>query len=187
MKSQQNEEESWSKFFLETIIMIAAILGTFYLLITFVISNDRVSGISMQPTFENNERLISFRNFKPKRNDIVVLHPPKNAQDNSKDFYIKRIIGLPGDKIVSKNDKMYVNGKLLSEPYLENHYKKVDNDAGHTYTTNFSYKVPKDAYWVMGDHRDVSRDSRFFGPVKRDSIIGKAAVRYWPLNKIQTF
>lgn len=186
-KKQDNEEESLGKFILDVVIMMVVILGAFYLVFHFVLSNDEVSGPSMQPTFEDKDRLISVRNFTPKRNDVVVLLAPKAANDTPGAMYIKRVIGLPGDKIVSKNDKMYINGKKLAEPYLNNKYKKVDNDAGHTYTTNFTYKVPKGYYWVMGDHRDISKDSHIFGPVKRENLVGKVAFRYWPFNKIQGF
>ncbi|MDF7682764.1 signal peptidase I [Lactobacillus sp. ESL0679] len=186
MEKEKNNE-GWGSFFREVIVMMAVMLGIFYLLLTFVISNDRVDGASMQPNFENNERLIAVRHTSLKRNDVVVLYAPKAAQDVPGAAYVKRVIGLPGDKIVSKNDQMYVNGKLLPEPYLENNYKKADNAVGQTFTTNFTYQVPKGYYWVMGDHRDISKDSRFFGPVKRQKIIGKVVLRYWPLNKIQNF
>ncbi|AWM73725.1 MULTISPECIES: signal peptidase I [Lactobacillus] len=186
-KKQDNEEESLGKFILDVVIMMVVILGAFYLVFHFVLSNDEVSGPSMQPTFEDKDRLISVRNFTPKRNDVVVLLAPKAANDTPGAMYIKRVIGLPGDKIVSKNDKMYINGKRLAEPYLNNKYKKADNDAGHTYTTNFTYKVPKGYYWVMGDHRDISKDSHIFGPVKRENLVGKVTFRYWPFNKIQGF
>jgi signal peptidase I len=82
---------------------------------------------------------------------------------------------------------MYINGKLLPEPYLNNHFKKADNDAGEPFTTNFTYKVPQGYYFVMGDHRDISRDSRFFEPVKRSALIGKAIFRYYPFNKVQSY
>ena len=186
-KKQDEEEESLGKFILDVVIMMAVILGVFYVLFHFVLSNDRVSGPSMQPTFEDNDRLIAVRNFTPKRNDVVVLLAPKSANDVPGAYYIKRVIGLPGDKLVSKNDKMYVNGKLLPEPYLENHFKKANNAQGQTYTTNFTYKVPKGYYWVMGDHRDISKDSHIFGPVKRQNLVGKVKFRYWPFNKIQGF
>lgn len=187
VKKQNEEEESLGKFLLDVIVMMVVILGTFFLLFHFVLVNVRVSGTSMQPTFEENNRMIAVRNFTPKRNDVVALIAPKAANDVPGSVYIKRVIGLPGDKLVSKNDKMYVNGKLISEPYLINKYKKADNDAGQTYTTNFTVKVPKGYYWVMGDHRDISRDSHIFGPVKRKNLMGKVVFRYWPFTKIQSF
>lgn len=184
---KKDDEESLGKFILDIVIMMAVILGVFYIVFTFLLSNDRVSGPSMQPTFEDNDRLIAVRKFTPQRNDVVVLLAPEAANDVPGAYYIKRIIGLPGDKLVSKNDKMYVNGKLLPEPYLDNNFKKENNDAGHTYTTNFTYKVPKGYYWVMGDHRDISKDSHIFGPVKRANLIGKVKFRYWPFNRVQGF
>lgn len=187
VKKQNEEEESFGKFLFDVIVMMVVILGTFFLLFHFVLVNVRVSGTSMQPTFEENNRMIAVRNFTPKRNDVVALIAPKAANDVPGSVYIKRVIGLPGDKLVSKNDKMYVNGKLISEPYLNNKYKKADNDAGQTYTTNFTVKVPKGYYWVMGDHRDISRDSHIFGPVKRKNLMGKVVFRYWPFTKIQNF
>lgn len=187
VKKQNEEEESLGKFLLDVIVMMVVILGTFFLLFHFVLVNVRVSGTSMQPTFEDNNRMIAVRNFTPKRNDVVALIAPKAANDVPGSVYIKRVIGLPGDKLVSKNDKMYVNGKLISEPYLNNKYKKADNDAGQTYTKNFTVKVPKGYYWVMGDHRDISRDSHIFGPVKRKNLMGKVVFRYWPFTKIQSF
>ncbi|WEV70806.1 signal peptidase I [Lactobacillus sp. ESL0785] len=187
VNNQTADEESWGQFFLKLVAMMVIISGATLLIFSYFLSNNRVSGASMQPNFENNERLISQRHFTPQRNQVVVLRAPKAAQDVPGTFYVKRIIGLPGDKIVSKNDKMYVNGKLLPEPYLENNFKKIDNDAGTTYTTNFTYHVPKGTYWVMGDHRDISKDSRFFGSIKRSALIGKVTVRYWPLNRIQHF
>ena len=107
-KNQDEEEESLGKFILDVVIMMAVILGVFFVLFHFVLSNDRVSGPSMQPTFEDNDRLIAVRHFTPKRNDVVVLLAPKAANDTPGAYYIKRIIGLPGDKLVSKKDRKSV-------------------------------------------------------------------------------
>lgn len=107
-------------------------------------------------------------------------------------MYIKRIIGLPGDSVKVINDQLYINNKKVSEPYLKAGKKLFSPDSN--YTGNFSLqsrglgkKVPKDSYFVMGDHRNVSKDSRYFGYVKKSAIIGKVVLRYWPLNKVQTF
>ncbi|BDR59774.1 signal peptidase I [Lactobacillus xylocopicola] len=196
-KNKQNsqQEESLGKFILDIVVMMVVILGGYYLLFNFVLSNDRVSGPSMQPTFEDGDRLISVRNFEPRRDDIVILKAPKKANDPGA-LYIKRIIGLPGDTVESKNDQMYINGKKMAQPFLNNSYKKKHTDPRNPYTNNFNIgswistkrkHVPQGHYFVMGDHRDVSSDSRRFGFVKRSEIIGQVKLRYWPFNQIQGF
>lgn len=184
-KKNNEEDESLGRFILDIIIMFAIMIGIYYLLFSFVFSNETVSGPSMQPTFENNDRLIAVRHFDLKRNDIVILKAP----DQKNALYIKRVIGLPGDMVTSKNDKLYVNGKQIAEPYLNNSYQKQAHKNGELYTNNFTLRrrVPKNCYFVMGDHRDVSKDSRFFGFVKKNAIIGEVKWRYWPLNQWKTF
>lgn len=182
---KDNNEESFGKFLLDVVVMMAIMGSILWALFTFVLSNETVSGPSMQPTFEDGDRIIAVRNFNIKRNDIVILDAP----DQKGALYIKRVIGLPGEMVTSKNDKLYINGKYVAQPYLNNSYKKADNMAGHLYTNNFTLtrKIPKGYYFVMGDHRDVSKDSRYFGFVKRDKIVGKVAFRYWPFTSWKTF
>lgn len=119
---------------------------------------------------------------------MVILHPPHTKNT----LFIKRIIGVPGDTIKFKNDVLYLNGKKHKEPYL-NKGKKLY--ANHTlYTNNFSLsslqmgkKVPKDCYFVMGDHRNISNDSRYIGYIKKSRIVGVVKLRYWPLNSITLY
>lgn len=184
-KKKNDDDESLGRFILDIIIMMAVLIGIYYLVFSFVLSNETVSGPSMQPTFENNDRLIAVRHFMPERNDIVILKAP----DEKNALYIKRIIGLPGDMVTSKNDKMYINGKEIKQPYLNNSYEKQAHANGELYTNNFTLRkrVPKGYYFVMGDHRDVSKDSRYFGFVKRSALVGEVKWRYWPLNQWKTF
>lgn len=179
------EDESLGRFILDIIIMMAILIGVYYLLFSFVLSNETVSGPSMQPTFEDHDRIIAVRNFTPRRNDIVILKAP----DNKNALYIKRIIGLPGEMVTSKNDRMYINGKEIAEPYLNNKFLKAAHKNGELYTNNFTLKrrIPKGYYFVMGDHRDVSKDSRYFGFVKRSALVGEVKWRYWPLNQWKFF
>lgn len=156
-----------------------------YSLFTFVFSNDTVSGPSMQPNFESNDRVITVRHSAIHRDNVVVIKAP----DKPGALYIKRVIGLPGDTIKFKNDQLYINGKKYAEPYLDQGKKLYAQ--GQLYTYNFSLKsrgfgnkVPKNSYFVMGDHRNISNDSRMFGYVKRSQVIGVVKLRYWPLNKI---
>jgi signal peptidase I len=111
------------------------------------------------------------------------------APDQKGALYIKRVIGTPGDMVTSKNDKLYINGKNIPEPYLNNSYERKAHKLGELYTNNFTLKerVPKDSYFVMGDHRDVSKDSRYFGFVKRSALVGRVIFRYWPFNQWRTF
>lgn len=181
---KKGEDESLGRFILDIIIIFAVLIGIYSIIFNFFLSNETVSGPSMQPTFENGDRIIATRNFKIKRNDIVILKAP----DEKNALYIKRVIGLPGDMVTSKDDKLYINGKEIKQPYLNNSYKKQANEMGQPYTNNFTLtrRIPKGEYFVMGDHRDVSKDSRSFGFVKRSAIVGEVKLRYWPLNKWQT-
>lgn len=184
-KKKSDDEESIGRFVLDIVIMFAILMGIYYFVFSFFLSNETVSGPSMQPTFENGDRLIAVRHFTPKRNDIVILKAP----DQKGALYIKRVIGTPGDMVTSKNDKLYINGKRVAEPYLNNKYEKQAHSLGELYTNNFTLKkrVPKGEYFVMGDHRDVSKDSRYFGFVKRSALIGRVIFRYWPFNQWKTF
>ena len=115
---KRNDDESIGRFVLDIIIMFAILMGIYYFIFSFFLSNETVSGPSMQPTFENGDRLIAVRHFTPKRNDIVILKAP----DQKGALYIKRIIGTPGDMVTSKNDKLYINGKQIAEQF---HFKKA--------------------------------------------------------------
>lgn len=160
------------------ILVIAAVLAVTirFFLFTPII----VDGESMMPTLENRDRMIvnklSYKIGEPKRFDIVVFHATEEKD------YIKRVIGLPGDTIEYKNDTLYINGKEMDEPYLDE-YKKLL--VGGTLTEPFKVKVPEGYIFVMGDNRRYSKDSRHIGPVPIDEILGKASIIYWPLEDFQ--
>ncbi|MDD6386237.1 signal peptidase I [Lactobacillus equicursoris] len=181
-KQQAAEEESWSKFFRDILVMFLVLASIYYVIFSFFLANEVVSGPSMQPTFEDGDRLIAVRHFTPKRNAVVIIKAP----NQSGAMYIKRLIGLPGDTVQSKNDVLYINGKKTAQPYLNNKYQKADHLAGVTYTNNFKIKLKENQYWVMGDHRDVSNDSRRFGAVSRGAILSKVVLRYWPVTQISS-
>lgn len=158
-------------------ILAAAIVSI--LLINYVASAYRIRGHSMNSVLRDQERIIiskiSLTLGDIHRFDIVVLSKP-NEPDKS---IIKRIIGLPGETIEIKKGDVYINNKKLKQPFLKR--KK-----------NFTYRVdtmrplviPEDHYFVMGDNRTVSQDSRYFGPVPRKYIYGKTLFRYWPLSRM---
>lgn len=143
-----------------------------YFGISFAVQAVHVEGISMFATLDDQDYLIAnkidYRLHAPQRGDIIILRPPTN---NSTDF-IKRIIGLPGDTIKVDSTHVWVDGVLLKEPYISS----PANPVGQT------WKVPSNEYFVLGDNRPVSDDSRDWGFVPKDFIVGKAVVVYWPLK-----
>lgn len=142
------------------------------LIITFVYQPVRVEGTSMMPRLDNRDRLFINKfiyHFSAiKRGDVVVFHYPRDPAKS----YIKRVIALPGDRIQIIDGRVWLNGKLRREPYVPAKYR--DNRSMALMT------VPPHCYFVMGDHRSVSDDSRDFGPVNRSLIYGKAVFVYWP-------
>lgn len=182
------EKESFFKWFLQVFALAAVFLGIYFLIFKFVLSNETVSGPSMQPTFEDGDRIIANRHGTIKRGDIVILDAP----DNPGVLYIKRVVGMPGDSVKSENDVTYINNKAYKEPYLDEYKAKLAE--GQLYTENFTLKqyfgvdkVPEDSYFVMGDHRDVSKDSRRLGFIKKTAIEGKVVFRYYPFSQIKFF
>jgi signal peptidase I len=156
---------------------------------SFVAEARYIPSGSMLPTLQINDRLIIDKltyNFRePDRGDIVVFSPTATLQQqNFKDAFIKRVVGLPGDKVEVKESRVYINDQPLREDYLT---KKVDENDKTNYKPNYNFgpvKVPADQYLVLGDNRNNSYDSHYWGYVPRDKIIGRAVVRFWPLNRM---
>ena len=176
--SRRQNESSWVGELGRTIALsIILALG----IRTFVAEARWIPSESMVPTLQVNDKLIvdklSYDFTSPSRGDIVVFSPTDNiTRENPtlKDAFIKRIIGLPGDKVEVKGERVYVNDRPLKESYIE--------DAPHY---NFGpVTVPPDSYLVLGDNRNNSYDSHFWGFVPRNHIIGRAIVRFWPPNRI---
>lgn len=151
-------------------IVISAAVSV--LIITFLYQPVRVEGTSMLPRLEDHDRLFInkfvYRISSIHRGDVVVFHYPRDPEKS----YIKRVIGLPGDRIYIDRGRVYVNGKDLRESYVPEEFRDTRSMA--------EMVVPEDTYFMMGDHRSISSDSREFGPVDRDLIYGKAVFVYWP-------
>lgn len=162
---------------LSDILWFLGTLAVVFLAYCFLFTPIEVRGDSMDPTLANNELIFGLRVGGVKRFDIVAFHAPEEGKD-----YIKRVIGLPGDQIEYKNDQLFINGKALEEPYL-NQFKGA-LEQGELLTEDFSYTVPEGQYFVMGDHRQISKDSRIIGTIARDKIVANAKFIYWPLDKI---
>jgi signal peptidase I len=165
--------------FLQGIVVVLAVMVMVYL---FIMSPQEINGQSMDPTFHNGEYIltnkIEFKLSDPKRGDIVIF---KSPADKSVD-YIKRVIGLPGEDIRISNNAYYVNGKKLDESqYLGS---DVPIFGGTFLSENQDYIVPPGKYFVSGDNRPHSSDSREFGPIAKDDFIGKAFFRYWPFTRV---
>ena len=144
-------------------------------IIVFLYQPVRVEGTSMLPNLEDQDRLfinkMAFRVGDVHRGDVVVFQYPR---DHTKS-YIKRIIGLPGDRVLVDHGRVIVNGRALVEPYVP---ARFTDDRSQP-----ELVIPAHEYFVMGDHRSISSDSRDFGPVERELIYGKAAFVYWPMDQ----
>lgn len=147
-----------------------------FFLIAFVAQAFRVQGTSMQPLLADGERIIvnkfGYRFHPIERGDVVVFWYPREPQVS----FIKRVIGLPGDVVELRRGAVYVNGQRLEEDYLAAQYRDTDN-----YPPT---EVKKGYYFVLGDHRNSSNDSRSWGEVPERYIYGKAVFRFWPLSKL---
>ena len=153
---------------------LAVALGLALVIIIFLYQPVKVEGTSMAPLLSDQERIFINKfvyRFEPiERGDVVVFWYPL---DRSKSF-IKRVVGLPGETIEIRSGHLYINGKELAEPYVPASY--LDSSKYPPMV------IPSDEYFVMGDHRDSSNDSRVFGPVPRQFIYGKAVFAYWPMD-----
>jgi signal peptidase I len=149
-------------------------IGLALIIIVFLYQPVKVEGTSMAPLLSDQERIFINKfvyRFEPiQRGDVVVFWYPL---DGSKSF-IKRIVGLPGETVEIRQGRVYANGKPVPEPYVPPQYEDF-SDFGPV-------RVPRDSYFVMGDHRISSNDSRVFGPVARRYIYGRAVFAYWPVD-----
>jgi signal peptidase I len=178
--------KNFGNFILEFVQSIVLALSVFVVLYLFVAQPNEVKGSSMIPNFVNGEYLltekISYQFGQPQRGDVVIFRAPSSepcAEEQCE--YIKRVIGLPGDRVMIKNGQVYLNGKMLDQFFLP---AELSTAPGEFNKEGIEKEVPEGMYLCFGDNRPGSRDGREFGPVKKDLIIGKAFFKYWPLNSI---
>jgi signal peptidase I len=201
-------KKSIASSLLELVVIVATALGLALAIQAFVVKPYRIPSASMLPTLHINQRVlvnrIGSRFSSPHVGDIIVFHPPKNfdggcadqsegvdqsgqatarpcgvAQtQRSSETFIKRVVGLPGDRIQIINGHVYRNGVREKDPYI------VPCDGAGSCDFPSSIIVPKGDYYMMGDNRPDSDDSRFWGPVPKAWIIGKAFFTYWPPARI---
>lgn len=173
-------------FFLDIIQTVTLALSVFVVIYLFLFQPHQVKGQSMSPSFLNQEFLltdkISYRFHEPKRGEVVVFKAPETeACAEIECEYIKRIVGTPGEIIKIQNGKVFINDTILDESYLS---PDSSTRAGHYLKEGVETKIPLGSYILLGDNRSQSRDSREFGPIERTAIIGRAFLRYWPLDRL---
>ena len=183
------------KNFIKDISGYVIIIVVVVLIRSFVVTPVRVDGPSMNDTLKDSDLLLlnklSYKVGSIKRYDVVVI-------ENNGEKIIKRVYGLPGDSIEYNNNKLYINGEAVEDKYASNQtdnfnlkdiciagLRKVRIITDIDIENNCNYNtIPEDYYVVLGDNRKVSADSRYYGLISKDKIIGKTRIRFWPLNKI---
>jgi len=200
---RHRKSEGAGSSFVELVVIVAVALGLALGIQAFLVKPYRIPSESMVPTLEINQRVLVNRlgnNFsEPEVGEVVVFHPPAGAEDgpgtcgqpvnedqlcarptpNRSDVnFIKRVVAGPGDRIRVRDGRVVLNGRPVDEPWAQG----CETDVGCDFTGEIT--VPPDHYYMMGDNRDESADSRFWGPVRREWVIGGAFATYWPPNRI---
>lgn len=172
VRRQRRRSENGMRGWLRDLVVSIAVS---VFIILFLYQPVRVEGTSMLPQLEDQDRLFinkfAYHIGEIHRGDVVVFRYPRDETKS----YIKRVIALPGDDLKIDHGNVWVNGKALREPYVPQWYKDDRSQPDMV--------LPEGEYFVMGDHRSISSDSRDFGPVSRDLIYGRAAFVYWPVDQ----
>ncbi len=166
----------------ELIEFVAIILVLYVIIHFFVAEPHQVSGSSMVPNFRDQDLIITnklaTRLSTFQRGEVIIFQNPRNASED----YIKRIVGLPGERIRISNNEIFINGTVLDQSFLP--AGTITRTKGYM-SEGEEILIPNDTYFVMGDNREGSSDSREWGPLKKELIIGQAFLRYWPLSKFE--
>lgn len=179
-KNQQTLRRRYIEVFWLTIKMAVASIAIIFIIRGFILIPVPVEGNSMNNTLSQGDMVTMERITALNRFDIIVFQQPDG-------IFIKRIIGLPGESVSYQDDQLYINGQPMTEPFLSSN-KKGDTHA-IPYTTSFTLEqlinaqvLGEDEYFVLGDNRRVSKDSRSFGAVKEEDVMGKVRLVYYPIN-----
>lgn len=186
-RDDKGRTASRGRTIVEYVVLAVVAVAVALLIQAFLVKPYRIPSASMEDTLLIGDRVlvdrISWRFSQPERGDIVVFHPPFDGP-----VLIKRVIGLPNDEVSLSGGFVYINGRRLDEPYV----RRVDGrqepsepfSNGLPWSLQEPYKVPAGSYFVMGDNRTDSGDSRDFGPIKRAQFVGRAFAKYWPPGRI---
>jgi signal peptidase I len=171
------------RWVIEWLIVLAVAVAVAFGVRAYVIQSYLIPSASMEPTLMVGDRILvnklSYHLHGVGRGDIVVFAtPPKEAAETTIKDLVKRVIGLPGDVISSKGGQVYIDGRVLAEPWLPPGTVTMDLPR---------QTVPPNEYFVMGDNRSDSQDSRYFGPIPRSLIVGRVVFRFWPLSRLHFF
>ena len=200
----KEKKQSPAASLIELVTIVAVALGLALGIQAFLVKPFRIPSESMVPTLAVGQRVlvdrVSERFGDPDRGDVMVFKPPRGADDNvcgiekpegqpcprpteerSETNFIKRVVGLPGDRLKVVNNRVYVNGRRQDEPFVNK-----GTPCDQLCNLEREITVPKDHYFMMGDNRGASADSREWGPVPKKWMIGKAFITYWPPGKIGT-
>jgi len=164
--------------FLEILEVVVVAVVSIYLVYAFIAQPFKVDGKSMEPNFSTGDYLIvdeiTYRFRAPARGEVIVLHNPTNE----KEFYIKRIIGLPGEQVLVSDNKVFIDGERINEEYLP---------VGISMSDKPPFQLGDEEFFVMGDNRGNSFDSRDWGPLGRYQIVGVVRIRFWPFGDMETY
>ena len=167
-------------FFLDILQVVVFAVSLFLFTYLLVLQPHKIRGDSMQPNFPDGEHLltdkVTYRFSTPKRGDVIVFKAPGTENEE----FIKRIIALPGEKVSIKEGKIHINDKKLDEAYLS---QTLNTSGGLFLGEGEEMRVPDNSYFVMGDNRPFSSDSRVWGFVPKNKITGRAWIVYWPIGE----
>jgi signal peptidase I len=195
--SKRKKPRSLQRTVIEWVLLLGGALVIALLIKTFLFQAFYIPSESMTPTLNVGDRVlvnkVSYRLHDVNRGDIVVFETPPKAEDANgaiKDL-VKRVVALPGETLSTQGGRVFINGRPLEEPYLENGTKTctlnsnpADCERGVAGTEIAPIRIPKDHVYVMGDNRGASKDSRFFDAIEESSIVGRVFIRIWPINDV---
>lgn len=185
----KEDKPGWKKELQENLVTVLLAMGLAVGCRSVIAEPRWIPSGSMLPTLEIGDRLVveklSYRFRLPERGDIIVFYPPKEL--GFEGAYIKRAIGLPGDKIRIAEGLVYINGIPLSEVYIESPPNYTCPGQCGIESEEDTFTVPEGSYFVMGDNRNDSQDSHVWGFLPKENIIGRTVLRFWPLNRLYYF